>query len=244
MSWASVERVTRADGPPLAVKHTRYDARLEARGLRLLSDAGAPVPSVLEVTAERLVMHWLDGPADWELLGRTLAEVHRTTSTTFGLDHDNLIGGLSQRNTPDVRWGSFFAETRVLDHLDDPAVPDDLAGRLRTACDGPLQALLDAHEPVPSLIHGDLWAGNIVAGRWLIDPAVAYADREMELAFMTMFGGIPRAMFDAYLDEWPLDEGWERRRPALRLHHLLVHVRLFGGGYVAQLAQTLERLRW
>ena len=244
MSWATIERVTQPDGPPLAVKRTRYDARLEAHGLRLLEGAGAPVPPVLEVTADRLVMPWVDGPADWELLGSTLAKVHRTTSATFGLDHDNLIGGLAQRNTPDVHWGSFFAETRVLDHLDDPAVPRDLAHRLRAACQGPLQSLLEAHQPVPSLIHGDLWAGNIVAGRWLIDPAVAYADREMELAFMTMFGGIPRAMFDAYLDEWPLKEGWERRRPALRLHHLLVHVRLFGGGYVAQLAQTLERLRW
>lgn len=244
MSWASVERVIRADGPPLAVKHTRYDARLEARGLRLLEMAGAPVPPVLEATADRLVMPWVDGPADWGLLGRTLAGIHRTTSCTFGLDHDNLIGGLTQHNTPQVRWGSFFAETRVLDHLDDPAVPHELAWRLRGACDGPLQSLLETQDPQPSLIHGDLWVGNIVDGRWLIDPAVAYADREMELAFMTMFGGIPQSMFDAYLREWPLDAGWELRRPALRLHHLLVHVRLFGGGYVAQLAQTLDQLGW
>lgn len=244
MSWATVERVTAADGTQLAVKHTRYDAHVEARGLRLLEAAGAPVPPILETTGDRLVMRWVDGPADWELLGRTLAEVHRTTSATFGLDHDNLIGSLAQRNTPDVRWGAFFAATRVLVHLDDPVVPDDLARRLRSACEGPLQSLLEAHQPVPSLIHGDLWAGNIVAGRWLIDPAVAFADREMELAFMTMFGGIPPAMFDAYLEEWPLDEGWELRRPALRVHHILVHVRLFGGGYVGQLAETLGRLEW
>lgn len=244
MSWASVERVAKAGGPPLAVKHTRYDARLEARGLRLLADAGAPVPAVLEVTSDRLVMPWVGGPADWELLGRTMAKVHRTTSTTFGLDHDNPIGGLTQRNTPHADWGQFFAESRVLDHLDDPAVPGDLARRLRSACEGPLQSLLDEHQPTPSLVHGDLWAGNVVEGRWLIDPAVSYADREMELAFMTMFGGIPQAMFAAYLEEWPLDDGWERRRVALRLHHLLVHVRLFGGGYVGQLDRALDRLGW
>jgi fructosamine-3-kinase len=244
VSWATIERVVLDDGEPLAVKHTRYDARLEARGLRLLEQAGAPVPSVREATADRLVLPWVGGPADWDMLGRTLAEVHTTTSPTFGLDHDNLIGGIPQRNTPHERWGTFFAEHRVLDHLDDPAVPRDLASRLRAACEGRLQSLLEAHDPHPSLIHGDLWAGNIVDGRWLIDPAVAFADREMELAFMTMFGGIPQAMFDAYLDVWPLDDGWELRRPALRLHHLLVHVRLFGGGYVAQLAHTLERLVW
>jgi fructosamine-3-kinase len=244
MSWATVERVTRADGPPLAVKRTRYDARLESRGLRLLEEAGAPVPPVLEVSADRLVMPWLGGPADWERLGQALAELHRTSSATFGLDHDNCIGGIRQRNTPHERWGTFFSECRVLDHLDDTAVPSELARRLRTACEGPLQSLLEVHAPRPSLIHGDLWAGNIVDGRWMIDPAVAFADREMELAFMTMFGGIPQTMFDAYLDEWPLEGGWELRRPALRLHHLLVHVRLFGGGYVGQLAQTLDRLGW
>ncbi|MGD2061869.1 MAG: fructosamine kinase family protein [Acidimicrobiia bacterium] len=244
MSWATVEHIVRSDGAALAVKHTRYDARLEARGLRLLEEAGAPVPTVIEVTADRLVMTWVDGPADWEQLGRTLAEVHRTTDPRFGLDHDNLIGGLAQHNTPRDRWGTFYAENRILDHLSDPAVPPELARRLRTACEGPLQVLLEAHAPRASLIHGDLWAGNIVGGRWLIDPAVAYADREMELAFMTMFGGIPQTMFDSYLDEWPLDDGWDRRRPALRLHHLLVHVRLFGGGYVQQLARTIERLGW
>ena len=244
MSWASVERVEQPDGSTVAVKRTSYDARVEASGLRMLADAGAPVPPVLEATSERLVMTWLDGPADWELLGRTLAKVHRATSTRFGLDHDNFIGALPQRNTEHALWGVFFAETRVLDHLDDPAVPAELARKLRQACDGPLQSLLGGHGPRPSLIHGDLWAGNVVGGRWLIDPAVAFADREMELAFMTMFGGIPSAMMDSYLDEWPLDDGWELRRPALRLHHLLVHVRLFRGGYVAQLAQTLEQLGW
>jgi fructosamine-3-kinase len=244
MTWATVERVTQADGPPLAVKRTAYDARLEARGLQLLEDAGAPVPPVLEATGDRLVMPWVEGPPAWAMLGRSLARVHRTTSATFGLDHDNRIGGLAQRNTPAEQWGVFFADTRVLEHLDDPAVPGAVADRLRSACEGSLQSLLEAHSPVPSLIHGDLWAGNIVAGRWLIDPAVTYADREMELAFMTMFGGIPGVMFDAYLEEWPLDDGWERRRPALRLHHLLVHVRLFGGSYVAQLAETMDRLGW
>lgn len=244
MSWATVERVVQADGAVVAVKRTTYDARLEARGLRLLEEAGAPVPTVLDVTTDRLVMPWVDGPPDWESLGRALAKVHRTTSTCFGLDHDNLIGGLVQRNTERARWGEFFAEKRVLDHLDDPAVPAELARRLRAACDGPLQTLLGGHEPTPSLIHGDLWAGNVVGGRWLIDPAVAYADREMELAFMSMFGGIPEAMFGAYLEEWPLADGWEDRRPAHRLHHVLVHVRLFGAGYVAELAAILDALRW
>jgi fructosamine-3-kinase len=244
VSWATVERAVQPDGSVRAIKRTSYDARLEACGLQLLEDAGAPVPKRHVVAADRIVMDWVEGPADWELLGKSLARVHRSTSPLFGLDYDNLIGSLAQPNAPQAGWGPFFADNRVRVHIEDPAIPSELALRLRMACDGPLQALLDEHRPTPSLIHGDLWAGNIVGGRWLIDPSVSYADREMELAFMTMFSGIPRSMMAAYLEELPLADGWERRRPALRLHHILVHVRLFGASYLGQLASTLDRLGW
>ncbi len=244
MSWATLHRVERADGTVRAVKETDYDARLEARGLWALEDAGAPVPEIHEVTRERIVMEWVAGAADWELLGRRLAHVHRTTAAAFGFPHDNMIGGLPQRNGWRSSWAEFFADARVRVHLDDPTVPADLTKRLSRACDGPMRALLDEHQPAPSLIHGDLWSGNIVDGRWLIDPAVAYADREMELAFLTMFGGVPETLEAAYREAWPLDDGWERRRPALRLHHLLVHVRLFGGSYTQRLAETLDGLGW
>lgn len=244
MSWATVRRVEFPDGSTRAVKETGYDARTEAEGLRALGDAGAPVPRVYEVTPSRIVMDWVEGPADWEWLGRRLVAVHRTTADTFGFSHHNMIGALLQRNDPHDTFGRFFAETRVRDHLEDPSVPTELAHRLARACEGPLQSLLDEHHPVPSLIHGDLWSGNIVGGRWLIDPAVAFADREMELAFLSMFGGVPGTLEAAYREEWPLDDGWERRRPALRLHHLLVHVRLFGGSYIGWLARTLDELGW
>ena len=244
MSWATIRRSELPDGSLRAIKETTYDARLEARGLWALRDAGAQVPEIHEVTPTRIVMDWVDGPADWEGLGRRLATVHRTSAAAFGFPHNNMIGALAQRNDWHDTWGEFFAATRVRDHLDDTAVPTGLARRLARACHGPLQTLLDEHNPTPSLIHGDLWSGNIVGGRWLIDPAVAFADREMELAFLTMFGGVPGALEAAYRDEWPLDDGWEARRPALRLHHLLVHVRLFGGSYVDRLAATLDELGW
>jgi fructosamine-3-kinase len=103
--------------------------------------------------------------------------------------------------------------------------------------------LLD-HDPVPSLVHGDLWAGNVVDGRWLIDPAVHHADREVELAYMDLFGRLPRPMWDAYLDAWPLAEGGEQRRPALQLYNLLVHVAIFGRRYVEPIVSRLDDLGW
>lgn len=244
VSWSTVREVSGTAGARRVVKTTAYDAGLEVEGLEALRAAGAPVPEVYASGKHTVEMELVEGPPAWQALGRALASVHRATSDGFGWHRDNVIGPLRQVNTTGARWGRFFAERRVRVHLDDPAVPDGLARRLHEACDGPLPDLLEEADPLPSLVHGDLWSGNIVAGRAFIDPAVYYADREVELAFMAVFGGIPAAMTDAYREAWPLAEGWRRRRPALQLHHLLVHVRLFGGGYARRVAGVLDELGW
>ena len=92
-------------------------------------------------------------------------------------------------------------------------MPAPIAERLRTACAGPLPELLPA-DPPASLTHGDLWFGNVVDGRWVVDPAVCFADRELDLAFMET-GGLPDELFDAYQREWPFEPGYPQRRPAL-----------------------------
>jgi fructosamine-3-kinase len=190
-----------------------------------------------------LVLQHVTGPADPEGLGRALAATHRMTAPRFGWHRDNLIGSLPQANPWTERWADFYVEHRIRPHLDAPALPAGVRTRLARACDGPLQELLDSDRPA-SLIHGDLWSGNIVAGRWLIDPAVCHADREHELAFMTLFGGVPDRVFAAYIEAWPLPDGWQERRPALQLYHLLVHVRLFGAGYVGSVLSRLDALGW
>lgn len=80
--------------------------------------------------------------------------------------------------------------------------------------------------------------------RWLIDPAVNRADRELDLAMLDLFGPIPDAFLRGYEEVWPLDEGWDRRRPVLQLYHLLVHVRLFGDSYLGGVAAHLDGLGW
>lgn len=241
MAWASIRRGV-VDGRPVITKATDYDARLEADGLRALAAAGAPVPRVVEATEDRVTMDEVDGPNDWEGLGRSLARCHQATADAYGYHQDNVLGPLPQVNTWDASWPRFYAERRLSPYLGD--LPDTLAVRIRTAIDsGALADLLD-HGQEPSLVHGDLWSGNVVAGRWLIDPAVHYADRELDAAFAAVFGGIPDRMWKAYAEVWPLADGWRERRPALQLYHLLVHVRLFGGGYVGMVADRLDRLAW
>jgi fructosamine-3-kinase len=234
-----VRRADLADGRTVVIKATSYDAALEAEGLRALADAGAPTPEVLAVEPRRLVLSYVSGPADWPALGTALAQVHRRSADRFGWHRDNVIGPLPQRNTWTRRWPDFYVERRLAPYLAD--LPVRTAARLERAMTGPLWEMLD-HDTVASLVHGDLWVGNVVDGRWLIDPAVHHADREVDLAMLALFGDAPTAFHRAYAAAWPLDPGWQRRRPALQLAPLLVHVRLFGGGYVAGVERRLDEV--
>jgi fructosamine-3-kinase len=233
-----------ADGREVVVKRCPYPAEAEADGLRALAAAGAPVPAVLGAAGHVLVLERVGGPPDWAALGRAIAGLHRTTGDRFGWHRDNYQGMTRQPNGWSDDWPSFYVERRVRAHLADPKVPEPLRVRLERACQGPLPALLRPRPPA-SLTHGDLWSANVVEGRFLVDPAVSYADRELELAYMQLSDSLPPELWDAYLDAWPPDPGYGRRRPALQLHKLLNNIRHFGPGrYVPRIEAVLDGYGW
>src|SRR4029450_6670463 len=122
----------------------------------------------------------------------------------------------------------------------DPRVPEPLRRRLERACAGPLPALLRPRPPA-SMTHGDLWSANVVEGRWLVDPAVSYADRELELAYMQLGSGLPSGLWAAFVPEGPPAPGYERPRPALQLHKFLNNTRHFGPDrYVPRIEAVLD----
>jgi fructosamine-3-kinase len=231
-------RATLVDGRRVVVKATPYDAHLEAEGLDALRAAGAPVPAVLGVDDDVLVLEEVTGPPAWEGLGAALATVHTAVGPAFGWHRDNVIGPLPQANGWLPTSGAFVAERRIRPHLG--ALPAAVARRLAAACDGPLVELLDEHVPSPSLVHGDLWTGNVVDGRWVIDPAVHHADPETDLAMLTLFGSPPAEFWSGYRSVSPAVDGWQRRRPLLQLPPLLVHVRSFGASYVPAVVRALD----
>jgi len=231
-----------ADGREVVVKRCPYPAEVEAEGLLALAAAGAPTPAVLGAVGHVLVLRYVQGPPAWAELGRAMARVHRSTADRYGWYRDNPAGRFDQHNDWAADWPTFFVQRRILVHLSDPAVPADIADRLRRACDGPLPALLPPHPPA-SLTHGDLWFGNVIDGRWIVDPAVCYADRELDLAFMQT-GGLPDEVFDAYQREYPFAPGYEQRRPALQLHKLLVGLRHFGPVRLPRIEAVLANYGW
>ena len=234
---------------------------VEAEGLAALEASDAVrVPSVIAASGPGdevawLLLEWIEeGRADrsgWMRLGRELAALHRDVGpggsgtppgAAFGWHDDNLIGSLPQPNGWSDDWAGFWAERRIL-----PLARELRArGTFPAARAAVVEAVAERADELigpaaaadgPSLLHGDLWSGNVLFARdgapVLIDPAVYVGHREVDLAMADLFGGFSGAFREAYEDAWPLQPGYLRRRPAYQLYPLLVHARLFGGGYAA-----------
>jgi fructosamine-3-kinase len=255
-----------ADGRRIFVKTNARPPRgmfaAEARGLRWLADANAlRVPAVLAHGEGFLALELVDEAAparDFdERLGRGLAALHRAGAPAFGLEHDNFIGRLPQANgaVPGAGrdgWAAFFRTRRLEAQLRLAVEGGRATSRLRAgfarlfaALETDATSLLGPPEP-PARLHGDLWGGNHLVDETgapcLIDPAVYGGHREIDLAMMRLFGGFAARVFDAYGEAWPLAPGHASRVPLYQLYPLLVHVNLFGGGYVGQVEALLDRI--
>ncbi len=251
-----LKRLDFSDGRVLVAKSGAPGSRLDLEGhmlVYLAENSALPVPEVFLAEDDLLLMSFVEGG---DALGREaethaaelVAALHGIEADEFGFDRDTLIGGLAQPNQRSPLWLEFFRDRRLL-HMAGLAreagrLPDGSYGRVET-----LAAKLSnwiGGQARPSLIHGDLWGGNVMARdnriAGFIDPAIYYADAEIELAFSTMFNTFGDAFFGRYREHREIEPGFfEERRDLYNLYPLLVHVRLFGGSYVGAVERTLTR---
>lgn len=226
----------------------------EAAGLKLLKSASCNVPGV-HMTFEEgahqfLILEFIEegGAAgtSWERFGRQLANLHLSTNEVFGLDHDNYIGSLSQINKAAENWTDFFISNRL-----EPLIR--MARERNLLRESHLEAFESLFsrlphlipEESPSLLHGDLWSGNLMFDKMgepvFIDPAVYYGHREVDIAMTRMFGGFNASFFNSYNEIIPLETGWEERLDLHNLYPTLVHLVLFGSSYLSGIERTLKR---
>lgn len=247
------------DGSRVVVKEPRGDApslEIEAGMLRDLRErTRLPVPEVVAAAPDLLVLEHIEhdgtgavGREAQRHAADLLADLHGLTAERCGYERDTLIGPLTQPNPWADSWITFFIEQRLLRlatlGLEAGTVDRRTVRRLES-----LAAKLDGLliEPLrPSLLHGDVWQGNILSRKdriaAFVDPAISYGHPEIELAFGTLFGTLEDAFFERYEEQRPLEPGFfEVRKDIYNLYPLLVHAHLFGGGYLGGVVRTLER---
>lgn len=253
---AAVFGLEMADGRRLVAK-VGGGAALALEGYMLgylAAHSSLPLPRVAHAAEGLLVMDWLDDDgrldhAAQEHAAEVVAALHGVTADRFGHERDTVIAALPQANGWRDSWIDFFRERRLLPMArlahDAGRLDDDLLRRVGRFAER-LEQWLD--EPAaPSLLHGDMWGGNVLSsgGRvsGFIDPAIYHGHAEVELAFATLFDTFGEPFFKRYQELRPIAPGFlELRRDLYNLYPLLVHARLFGGGYADQVERTLRRI--
>ncbi len=227
----------------------------EAQGLNLLRESDTiKIPEVVSVFEGEeqacLVLEHINSTAPgedfWSKFGNQLGLLHKSDAQRYGLDHDNFMGSLRQINDQKQKLNSFFIDCRLTPQISLAKKDNKIDVKGLTLFDQLFNKLSELLiDDSPSLVHGDLWSGNFMVGSngeaVLIDPAVAYGHREMDIAMTRLFGGFNQAFYNAYHETCPLEAGFEERLDIYNLYPLMIHVNLFGGSCYGQVLRILKK---
>ena len=235
----------------------KENLKAEALGLKILKNMiPENVPQVLGFFSSDsfsvLILEWIETThipkkKSKESLGRTLANLHQKKYKQYGLAKNNFIGNTPQLGGWNDHWTQFYIEKRIYPQvklLQKKNLIDQTFIKKIKKLNKSLKQYLN-HNPFPSLLHGDLWSGNVIYSvlekPYLIDPAIYYGDRETDLAMTQLFGGFDHCFYKAYQEVFPLKKGYEDRKDLYNFYHLLNHTNIFGASYLPEVIRILNR---
>ena len=197
-----------------------------------------------------LILEWIEQGLQtdtfWARFGKQLAALHHIQRKQFGLDTDNYMGCLPQSNQPTDNWTGFFIEQRLQPQVKLAVNRGLLEGAHVQQFEKLYQQLGNLFAPQPAaLLHGDLWSGNFLCDASqnpvLIDPAVYYGHRSIDMAMTTLFGGFDSLFYESYNYHYPQPVNYRQQWEVCNLYPLLIHLNLFGKSYLADIVHTIRR---
>ncbi|MDF2189809.1 fructosamine kinase family protein [Paraflavitalea sp. CAU 1676] len=238
--------------------------RSEKEGLELLAAAGAIRTPLMLGCAETedhqvLVLEWIEqglkSATFWERFGEQLAVLHGQTQTVapsnqdlavFGLPFNNYMGALPQQNGPLADWDQFFIVRRLEPQVKLAFDRHLISAEQAKGFEGVYKALpVIFGKTAPVLVHGDLWSGNFLCDTdsrpVLIDPAVYYGHPAVDLGMTTLFGGFEALFYESYHQHAPPPANYREQWEVANLYPLLIHLNLFGKGYLPDILSTIDR---
>jgi len=236
-----------------AAKYPRL-LQKEKKGLEFLGHQKIiRVPSVIACDEiddyQILLLEWIESGLRterfWEKFGEQLAALHYVTNPYFGFETDNYMGALPQRNYEHNKWIEFFVRCRLRPQIEIATIQNLLPAKALAAFEH-LYAEMETifNDEQPALLHGDLWSGNFMCDQnsepVLIDPAVYFGHRSMDLAMTTLFGGFERSFYESCNHHFPFPKNYKDQWDVCNLYPLLIHLNLFGAGYLGQIETILR----
>lgn len=231
---------------------------IEADMLKDINKYDIAVPEIYDVSESYLLMEFIEESREAKYsqeieAAKLLSKLHSVTndSRMYGYYYDTTIGPFDQKNEQtQYNWTLFLGQMRIMPMAkicyDKGLISIQTVERLEGLCRD-MYKRIDISLITPSLLHGDMWGGNIlfnITGAAVIDPAIYFGDKEMELAFIKLFDTFGERFFEAYAEAHPLsDDFYETKVPLYQIYPLLVHVALYGGSYVSELEWVLKRLK-
>ena len=199
---------------------------------------------------EILLMEWIDMQNfDQKNLGKGLGEMHLNSTESnpeiFGYPIEGFIGLTNQKKGWENNWIDCFLNLRIIPQLSilksnflDKETLDKVIEKNRSD--------LFNHKPINTLIHGDLWSGNVGIDKScrgvIFDPASWWADNEVDIAMTKLFGGFGREFYEEYHKIFPIRDGFEKRIIIYNFYHVLNHANMFGGAYLKQVQNYVKEI--
>jgi len=199
---------------------------------------------------EILLIEWIDMyNFDQKKLGKGLGEMHLKSAESnpkmFGSPVEGFIGTIDQKKGWEANWIDCFLNLRLIPQLS-ILKSNVLDKKTINKVEEKIKSELMNHIPINTLVHGDLWSGNVgieQSGKGVIfDPASWWADNEVDIAMTKLFGGFGKEFYEEYHRILPIKNGFEKRIVIYNFYHILNHANMFGGVYLKQVKDYVNAI--